>query len=170
MSTNQQISDYIYFYPDAMDTKTCNEIIKHYEKNAEWEESTFANEYGHTWGNKSVSMHQFWIGQPLPYFNELRDTFKYCTDDYMSVFERIGSVQSTDFRMNRYTKGGFMREHVDNIHYSHGQKLGYPHLTTLIFLNGYNRAIIFFNLITLVSEPSINKPLFTFPKKFNELF
>ena len=135
MSINQQISDYIYFYPDAMDTKTCNEIIKHYEKNAEWEESTFANEYGHTWGNKSVSMHQFWIGQPLPYFNELRDTFKYCTDDYMSVFERIGSVQSTDFRMNRYTKGGFMREHVDNIHYSHGQKLGYPHLTTLIFLN-----------------------------------
>ena len=31
MSINQQISDYIYFYPDAMDTKTCNEIIKHYE-------------------------------------------------------------------------------------------------------------------------------------------
>ena len=28
-----------------------------------------------------------------------------------------------------------MKEHIDNIHHSHGQKQGYPHLTSLIFLN-----------------------------------
>ena len=41
---------------------------------------------------------------------------------------------------------------------------------TFIFLNGYNKDIILFNLITLSSEPSINKPFLTLPKKFNELF
>ena len=28
-----------------------------------------------------------------------------------------------------------MKSHIDNIHHSHGQKQGYPHLTSLIFLN-----------------------------------
>ena len=28
-----------------------------------------------------------------------------------------------------------MNQHIDNIHYSHGQKQGYPHLTSLLFLN-----------------------------------
>ena len=37
--------------------------------------------------------------------------------------------------MNRYKEGGFMQSHIDNIHHSHGQKQGYPHLTSLIFLN-----------------------------------
>ena len=37
--------------------------------------------------------------------------------------------------MNRYKEGGFMQSHIDNIHHSHGQKQGYPHLTALLFLN-----------------------------------
>ena len=28
-----------------------------------------------------------------------------------------------------------MQSHIDNIHHSHGQKQGYPHLTSLLFLN-----------------------------------
>ena len=28
-----------------------------------------------------------------------------------------------------------MNQHIDNIHHSHGQQYGYPHITSLIFLN-----------------------------------
>ena len=28
-----------------------------------------------------------------------------------------------------------MSEHIDNIHHSHGQKWGYPHVTILLYLN-----------------------------------
>ena len=28
-----------------------------------------------------------------------------------------------------------MSEHIDNIHHSHGQQYGYPHLSVLLFLN-----------------------------------
>ena len=41
----------------------------------------------------------------------------------------------TDFRLNKYSKGGFMSRHVDNIHHSHGQEYGYPQLSALLFLN-----------------------------------
>ena len=33
----------------------------------------------------------------------------------------------SDFRVNRYSKGGFMSEHTDNIHHSHKQRYGFPH-------------------------------------------
>jgi len=41
----------------------------------------------------------------------------------------------TDFRINRYGVGGFMSNHVDNIHHSHGQQYGFPQATILLFLN-----------------------------------
>ena len=41
----------------------------------------------------------------------------------------------TDFRLNKYSKGGFMSRHIDNIHHSHGQTYGYPQLTALLMLN-----------------------------------
>ena len=140
MSTNQQLSDYIFFYPDAMDTKTCNWIINRYDTTAKWEESKFGNAYGvdtdlRDTGNKSVSMEEYWIGPPSPYFQNIKETFKYCVDDYIAIHEHINPSAYTDFRINRYKQGGFMKPHIDAIHHSHGQKQGYPHLTSLIFLN-----------------------------------
>ena len=41
----------------------------------------------------------------------------------------------SDFRVNRYSKGGFMSEHTDNIHHSHKQRYGFPHGSILFFLN-----------------------------------
>ena len=48
MSTNQQISDYIFFYPDVMDTKTCEWIINRYDTTAKWQQSTFSTAYKNT--------------------------------------------------------------------------------------------------------------------------
>ena len=76
-----------------------------------------------------------WIGSPLPYYQDIEKTFKFCVDDYIHFHDNIKSTKYTDFRINRYGEGGFMKSHIDNIHHSHGQKQGYPHLTSLIFLN-----------------------------------
>ena len=61
--------------------------------------------------------------------------FSKAVSDYIISSPTIQSHDFTDFRLNRYSVGGFMKTHVDSIHHSHGQKQGYPHLTSLIFLN-----------------------------------
>ena len=56
----------------------------------------------------------------------------------LSVYQKVHNVvcqRYTDFRVNRYGSGGYMSEHIDNIHHSHGQQYGYPHLSVLLFLN-----------------------------------
>ena len=134
MNSSQQISDYIFFYPDAIDTETCNLIINNYEADAEWKDSTFANAYENT-GKSKVSMKERWIGGHRKYYKELKEAFNYCVNDYISVHDKIKILEYTDFRINRYEANGFMKQHIDAIHHSHGQKQGYPHLTSLIFLN-----------------------------------
>jgi len=134
MNTSQQLSDYIFFYPDVLDSKTCDWIINRYETTAEWKDSTFSTAYNNT-GDSKVSMQEYWIGKPSPYYKEIKEGFDYCVDDYTSVHTNIKSIDYTDFRINRYREGGFMQSHIDNIHHSHGQKQGYPHLTSLLFLN-----------------------------------
>ena len=134
MNTNQQISDYIYYYPDAMDRDTCNKIINHFDKEAEWKQSTFSAATVNT-GSSKVSMEEYWIGSPLPYYKDIEKTFKFCVDDYIHFHDNIKSTEYTDFRINRYGEGGFMKSHIDNIHHSHGQTFGYPQATVLLFLN-----------------------------------
>ena len=77
------------------------------------------------------------LGEPafLGSDEDIKESFKYCVNDYIGIHDKIKSTEYTDFRMNRYKIGGFMNQHIDNIHYSHGQKQGYPHLTSLLFLN-----------------------------------
>ena len=134
MNSNQQISDYIFFYPDVMDAKTCEWIINRYDTTAKWQQSTFSTAYENT-GTSQVAMDDYWIRSPEPYYKDLKKTFDYCVNDYISVHDKIHSKDLTPFRINRYGKGGFMKQHIDGIHHSHGQKQGYPHLTSLLFLN-----------------------------------
>jgi predicted 2-oxoglutarate/Fe(II)-dependent dioxygenase YbiX len=134
MNSNQQISDYIFFYPDVMDKKTCERIINRYDTTAKWQQSTFSDAYRNT-GTSKVSMDEYWIKSEAPYSQDIEETFKYCVDDYITIHKHIQPSDMTDFRINRYCEGGFMKQHIDAIHHSHGQKQGYPHLTSLIFLN-----------------------------------
>ena len=134
MNSNQQISDYIFFYPDVMDKKTCEWIINRYDTTAKWQQSTFSNAYKNT-GTSKVAMDEYWIGPPDSYYQDLKIVFSKVVSDYIISSPTIQSHDFTDFRLNRYCVGGFMKTHVDSIHHSHGQKQGYPHLTSLIFLN-----------------------------------
>ena len=134
MNSNQQISDYIFFYPDVMDKKTCEWIINRYDTTAKWKESTFSTAYNNT-GTSKVSMEEYWIRSQAPYYKDIKKSFEYCVNDYISVHDKIKIQEYTDFRINRYGEGGFMKQHIDSIHHSHGQKQGYPHITSLLFLN-----------------------------------
>ena len=136
MSSNQQISDYIYYYPEAINPLLCNTITNYFNTNAKWKQSTFSTAYKNT-GTSQVAMEEYWIRSPAPYYKDIKESFEYCVNDYTSIHDKIKSTEYTDFRMNRYKIGGFMNQHIDNIHYSHGQKQGYPHLTSLIFLNEF---------------------------------
>ena len=70
MNSNQQLSDYIFYYPEAMDSKTCNDIIKHFDIGAKWKQSTFSTTSSNT-GTSKVSMEEYWIGSPLPYYKDI---------------------------------------------------------------------------------------------------
>ncbi len=134
MNFNQQITDYIYYYPNIMDSKMCNNIIDHFDKAAKWNTSSFSNAYKNT-GTSQVAMDEYWIGPPDLYYKDLKIAFKGVVSDYLFSNPHIKYQEFTDFRIKSYGKFGFMNVHVDSIHHSHGQKQGYPHLTSLIFLN-----------------------------------
>ena len=54
---------------------------------------------------------------------------------YSETFEKFSCQRHCGFRVNRYSVGGFMSEHTDNIHHSHGQEYGFPQVSALLFLN-----------------------------------
>ena len=134
MSSNQQISDYVYYYPQVLDSNICNNIVNYFDKNAKWTTSTFSTAYKNT-GTSQVIMDEYWIRSKDEHHEHLKTGFEQAVNDYISVYDKIKIQAYTQFRINRYGAGGFMNTHIDNIHYSHGQQQGYPHLTSLIFLN-----------------------------------
>ena len=136
MSSNQQVSDYIFYYPQALGETACDNIVNHYSKDTfdKWQTSTFATTSSNT-GTSKVDMKEFWITPKHQDYYIIQKGFQITVNDYVSIHNRIKVQEYTNFRINCYDTGGFMKEHIDNIHHSHGQKQGYPHLTSLIFLN-----------------------------------
>ena len=59
------------------------------------------------------------------------DTFH----EWKKKHKDFSCIRHTDFRLNKYSEGGFMSRHLDNIHHSHGQQYGYPQVSALLFLN-----------------------------------
>jgi len=81
-------------------------------------------------------MKEFWIAPQMFGYKTIQQGFETAVNDYIKQHSKIKVQEYTHFRINCYETGGFMKEHIDNIHHSHGQKTGYPHLTSLIFF-GY---------------------------------
>jgi|TARA_R110000796_G_C14414700_1_gene419202 Rps23 Pro-64 3,4-dihydroxylase Tpa1-like proline 4-hydroxylase len=136
MNSNQQVSNFIYYYPKVLDSQICNSILTHYNKDTfkGWKTSTFSTTKSNT-GSSKVDMKEYWIGPKDMFYKDIQKGFEMAVDDYVKENNKINVQEYTRFRINCYETGGFMKEHIDNIHHSHGQKQGYPHLTSLIFLN-----------------------------------
>ena len=128
-------SDYIKVYENKLIPETCNSVINHFQQNALWDTSTFSSNKENTGNEAKVAMNEYWITDKDQYYDVLKNTFKSAVDEYIKLHPRITPTAFTALRMNHYSKGGFMKNHVDNIYRSHGQKYGYPHLTSLLFLN-----------------------------------
>ena len=130
-----QISDYIHTYHQVITNDLADNVINHYHTNGQWNQSSFSTNEGVSPRSKDrVDMKEYWINKQDKFYEELKTCFRGMVDDYIKTHTKIIPQNFTPFRMNHYTEGGFMKNHIDNIHHSHGQQYGYPHLTALIFL------------------------------------
>ena len=128
-------SDYIEVYHDKLTPNACDSIVNFFNQNALWNPSTFSNNKENTGTISKVDMNEYWITDKDQYYDVLKKTFRSAVDEYIKLHPRITPTAYTAFRLNHYAEGGFMKNHVDNIYRSHGQQYGYPHLTSLLFLN-----------------------------------
>jgi len=128
---------WIGHYKNIVSDSLCDNIIS---TDFNYAESTYSNHGGLSKHSKErVKMDEIWIRNGLPFYDELKDCVSSVADLYakeVKKSKRDFVVQkTTDFRLNKYEKGGYMSLHCDNIHHSHGQKYGYPQATVLLFLN-----------------------------------
>ena len=127
------ITHYIGYYEDCISKDNCDKIMSH---NWGMQKSTYANNKGKIKSsNERVKMDEVWIKQNTPFYENLKTTFIKVISKYSTDHKDFSCIHHTDFRINKYSEGGFMSRHVDNIHHSHGQKYGYPQVSSLLFLN-----------------------------------
>ena len=92
MSSNQQISNYIYFYPQVLSETTCNNIIAHYNKDTfmRWKTSTFSTTNTVT-GTSKVDMKEFWIAPQMFGYKNIQQGFETAVNDYIKQNEKINN-------------------------------------------------------------------------------
>ena len=124
---------YIGYYEEVVPHVLCRDIINY---NFNFQPSTYANHKGKTkTSNERVCMDEVWIKNGNVYYNDIKAAFEYTIKKYSEEHELFSAIHHTDFRVNKYSEGGFMSKHCDNIHHSHGQKYGFPQVSSLLFLN-----------------------------------
>ena len=132
----ESVVDYIKHYDGVMSKDTTNKIVDYYYQNAPWKKSSFSVSEGLSpESSKKVLMNEYWIKKGDMYREDLKNTFYDMVSQYIKVFTKIIPENFSQYRLNHYPEGGFMKNHIDNIHHSHGQQFGYPHITALLFLN-----------------------------------
>ena len=125
--------DYIGYYEEVVPHVLCNDLINW---NFNFKPSTYSSHKGRTGtSDERVCMDEVWIKNGNVYYNDVKAAFEYVIKKYSETFPLFSVQHITDFRINRYSEGGFMSSHVDNIHHSHGQSYGYPQVSVLLFLN-----------------------------------
>jgi len=135
------MKEWIGYYEDILSNKLSEDIALNSKG---WRESTFANEKGNISSEgslKRVVMDETYIKENMIYWVDLVNATKKVVSLYQKkhpYMKYFNPNRITDFRVNKYGKGGFMSEHIDNIHHSHEQKYGFPEASLLFFLNdGY---------------------------------
>ena len=128
------IQDYIKVYENVVDEKLCDLIMS---ARLDYKSSTFSDHDGTIENSEDrVIMDDFWITDKIEaIYNPLLDCYLKVARLYEEDFPILELKKSTWFRINKYGPGGFMSEHTDNIHHSHGQKWGFPQVSALLYLN-----------------------------------
>ena len=132
------ITDYIGYYKDCMSEDVCDEIIENVEtqRSSDLNQSRFSDHEGRKGlENQRVSMDDLWFRNGEKFFDSFKLAFNNVIKNYSKEHKLFHCQHHTDFRLNKYSEGGFMSKHCDNIHHSHGQEYGFPQVSALLFLN-----------------------------------
>ena len=117
---------YIGYYKNILDKKVCDDLIE-YTNKMQLKPSTYSSTTGKIKNSKErVKMDDVWFKEGEPYFKEIFNGFSDVIKNYQREHEDCRIQKHCGFRLNKYSEGGFMSRHIDNIHHSHGQEYGYP--------------------------------------------
>ena len=131
------MKDYIGYYTDLIPPPICDAIIGHVENErlSDFAKSTYSDPDGVVESDDRVCMDEIWFLQDHKIYDVLKNFVLKGLENYSKQHPKFVVTHHTNFRLNKYSKGGFMSKHCDNIHHSHGQQYGYPHVSVLLFLN-----------------------------------
>ena len=133
MDIDYNISQFISVYTEVVPKDLANEIMS---SNINFQKSSFSDHNNKLEDSDArVNMDEFWIRNTHELCEPLKKCFTKSINMYIADHPFFSVQHITDFRINRYSEGGFMSKHSDNIHHSHGQHYGYPHATVLLYLN-----------------------------------
>ena len=129
------MKDYIGYYENILTGDVCLDLIE-YTKKMQLKPSTYSTSSGKSDRSKQrVKMDDVWFKEGQPFFKEVFGGFEDVIKRYKEQHELFRVEKHSGFRLNKYSEGGFMSRHVDNIHHSHGQEHGSPQVSALLFLN-----------------------------------
>ena len=103
------ITYYIGYYEDCISEDDCDKIMSH---NWGMQKSTYANNKGKTKASdERVKIDEVWVKQNMPFYENLKTTFIKVISKYSTDHRDFACIHHTDFRINKYSEGGFMSRH-----------------------------------------------------------
>ena len=127
---------WIGYYQNIVSDNLCDKIIDYSDNQKPLQPSTYSTSSGKSDRSKErVKMDDGWFRKGEKFYDDIRKSFQEVIRRYQEKHPDFVCQRHTDFRLNKYSYGGFMSRHVDNIHHSHGQEYGYPQVSSLLFLN-----------------------------------
>tara|TARA_Y100000817_G_scaffold198878_1_gene155647 strand:- start:161 stop:706 length:546 start_codon:yes stop_codon:yes gene_type:complete len=168
------MKEWIGYYEDILTSELSENIALN---SIGWKQSTYSNHKGQIKNSLNrVVMEETYIRDNMKYYVDLLNATKNVVDLYKEkhpYMKYFGPQTCTDFRVNKYEEGGFMSEHTDTIHHSHGQNQGFPQASVLFFLNeGYEGGE--FIISDTMYKPKRNSAIifpsnFMFPHSVNKI-
>ena len=132
---NTKLQEWVGYYEDIIPKDECKNLIRDVKNSGLLKPSTYSNHTGEIKrSDNRVVMDDMWVKDKTT-SSIINDFFSKVIRKYSDKFERFSCQRHSGFRVNRYSSGGFMSEHTDNIHHSHGQQYGFPQVSALLFLN-----------------------------------
>ena len=132
---NTKLQEWVGYYEDIIPKDECKNLIRDVKKSGLLKPSTYSNHTGEIKrSDNRVVMDDMWVKDKTT-SSIINDFFGKVIRKYSDKFKRFSCQRHSGFRVNRYSSGGFMSEHTDNIHHSHGQQYGFPQVSALLFLN-----------------------------------
>ena len=132
---NTKLQEWVGYYEDIVPKDGCESLIEITKNSGQLSPSKYANHAGKIKRNdKRVVMDDMWVKDKTT-SSIINNFFSKMIRKYSDKFERFSCQRHCGFRLNKYSTGGYMTEHIDNIHHSHGQEYGYPQVSALLFLN-----------------------------------